>query len=162
VLKAAIHLVSPCPLTACDPTGDANVSVSDAQRVLFRSVGLLPNLVCALPIVLRVDQAVSLGSLAFDVNYGPTNESFLGTGINVDCTPLVPGANATFSNDCDAAALTIDVSVPGGFVGPADLAECRFRAVTAKPSESSFSIDVLESTGPTGNPVPPPALDLDY
>jgi len=46
VLKSAIHLVSPCPLSACDPTGDALVSVSDAQRVLFKSVGLIPNLVC--------------------------------------------------------------------------------------------------------------------
>jgi hypothetical protein len=162
VLKAGIHLVSPCPLTACDPTGDANVSVSDAQRVLFKSVGLLQNLVCALPITLRVDQAVSLGSVAFDVNYGATGESFLGEGIAVDCTPLVGGATASFSNDCDAEALTIDVAVPGGFVGPVDLAECRFRAVNAKPASSSFSIDVLASTGPSGNPVPPPALDLDY
>jgi hypothetical protein len=162
ILKAAINLVSPCPLTACDPTSDAKVSVSDAQRVLFRSVGLIPELICAFPIVLRVDQAVLLGSVAFDVHYGATNESFLGAGVEVDCVPLVSGANATFTNDCDAEALTIDVSVPGGFAGPIDLAECRFRAVTAKPSESDFSFNVFDSTGPAGNPVPPPALDLDY
>ncbi len=46
LLKAAINLVSPCPLQACDCTGDDRVSVSDAQRVLFRSVGLLTSLVC--------------------------------------------------------------------------------------------------------------------
>ena len=162
VLKAAIRLVSPCPLTACDPTGDAKVRVSDAQHVLFKSVGLMPNLVCALPITLRVDQAVSLGSVAFDVNYGATGGSFLGEGIAVDCTPLVGGATASFSNDCDSEALTIDVAVPGGFAGPVDLAECRFRAVNEKPDAAAFSIQVHESTGPTGNPVPPPALDLEY
>ena len=46
VLKSAIGLVSPCPLLACDPTVDTVVSVSDSQRVLFRSVGLLAQLVC--------------------------------------------------------------------------------------------------------------------
>jgi len=162
VLKAAIRLVSPCPLTACDPTGDALVTVGDAQRVLFKSVGLIPNLVCALPITLHVDQTISLNSMAFDVNYGATGESFLNTDLAVDCTPLVGGATATFSNDCTTETLTIDVAVPGGFTGPVDLAKCRFRAVNAKPDSDHFSIDVLQSTGPTGNPVPPPALDLDY
>jgi hypothetical protein len=46
LLKYAIGLVSPCPLLACDPTVDAVVSVSDSQRVLFRSVGLLAQLTC--------------------------------------------------------------------------------------------------------------------
>lgn len=46
LLKHAIGLVSPCPLLACDPTVDAVVSVSDSQRVLFRSVGLLAQLTC--------------------------------------------------------------------------------------------------------------------
>jgi hypothetical protein len=46
LLKHAIGLVSPCPLLACDPNVDAVVSVSDSQRVLFRSVGLLAQLMC--------------------------------------------------------------------------------------------------------------------
>ena len=46
VLKASVGLISPCPLLACDPTVDAFVSVSDVQRVLYRAVGLLAQLVC--------------------------------------------------------------------------------------------------------------------
>jgi hypothetical protein len=46
VLKSSIGITSPCPLLACDPTVDSVVSVSDSQRILFRSVGLLGHLVC--------------------------------------------------------------------------------------------------------------------
>jgi hypothetical protein len=46
VLKSSIGVVSPCPLLACDTTTDFVVTVSDSQRVLFRSVGLLAQLVC--------------------------------------------------------------------------------------------------------------------
>jgi hypothetical protein len=162
VLKAAIGIVSTCPLTACDPSSDASVTVSDAQRILFKSVGLLPDLVCALPITLRVDQAVTLGSVSFDVEYGATTESFLGEGSEVVCDGLVGGATATFANDCDNELLTITVTRPGGFTGPRDLAECRFRAVSAKPSLNDFSINVGGATAPGGNPVPPPTLAMEY
>jgi hypothetical protein len=47
VLKASINLVGPCPLAACDTSNDAAVTVSDALRILYRSVGLVPELVCA-------------------------------------------------------------------------------------------------------------------
>jgi hypothetical protein len=160
VLQAAIKLVSPCPLTACDPTGDASVTVSDSQRILFNAIGLMPDLVCAFPITLRVDQTVTLGSVSFDVSYGATDESFLGEGSEVVCEQLVSGATATFVNDCDNEKLTITVAQPAGFTGPGDLAECRFRAVSAKPSPTAFSINVGGATA-DGNPFPP-ALSLDY
>lgn len=162
VLKAAIGLVSPCPLTACDATNDASVTVSDAQHILFRSVGLVSELICALPVTLRVDDAVSLGSVVFDVAYAATNTSFLGEGTAVVCTPLVSGVTASFDNDEASQELAISVSRPGGFTGPVDLAECRFRAVTAKPDIEDFAITVGGATAPGGAPVPPPALTLEY
>lgn len=162
VLKAAINLVAPCPLTACDASSDASVTVSDAQRILFHVVGLVPDLVCALPITLRIEDPVTLGSVMLEVAYGATNESFLGEGGGVVCDPLLGGVTATFDNDAVAESLTVSLSRPGGFTGPVDLAECMFRAVDEKPDPDDFQIAIDGATAPGGAPVPPPALTLDY
>jgi len=163
VLKAGIGLLADCPLLACDANGDGSVSVGDAQRILAASIGLPSELSCALKITVSLDQAVSIGSLQLDIDYAATGDTFLGAGSSVACTGLAgAGSIAAFNNDVETGILTVGIISTVGVNGPADIAECRFRASAQLPASTDFIVTVAEAADASGTAVAAPAVSLSY
>jgi hypothetical protein len=162
ILAFAVGAINRCELGRCDTTGDGRVTASDAQRALFEAVALPSELRCAVPVRLGVLDTMVLGSLGFEVHYGATGSSFLGSGTAVACVGLLPGTTVTFDNDADADTLRVTASSPAGIGGPVDVAECQFRERDDLPALDAFTPQVTSATGVDGVPVSPPSIALRF
>jgi hypothetical protein len=162
VLRAAVGLVSDCPLTRCDASGDGQVTVADSQRILFVSVSLPATLECTVPLYVQVAGGGVYGTLSVEIDYAATGESFLWEDGAVDCSGMIGGAGSlTFDNDAGSEMLAVDLVSAGGVGAPADLAVCRFRGRDV-PASGEFSATVVDARDPGGSPVTPPAVAVTF
>jgi len=103
-------------------------------------------------VTVRLDDAVSVGSLQFNVDYSATGGDFDGSGGSVSCTDQT-GSIATFFDDdagtVDAAYLTF-----AGFTGPTNLAICSMTAPVA-PLPTDFVVTVTDGSDPLTTPLNP-------
>lgn len=162
ILMFAVGGIDRCELGSCDTTGDGRVTASDAQRALFEAVALPVELRCTLPVRFGILDAMLLGSLSFEVQYGATGSSFLGSGTTVACVGLLPETTLTFENDAEGDTLRVTASSLAGIGGPVDVAECQFRERAELPEPEAFTPQVTSATGIDGSPVGPPSIGLRF
>jgi hypothetical protein len=103
-------------------------------------------------VVFRATDAVTFGALEWFTTY--SGGSFAGTGASVECTSLVSGALAAFSDNDATKTLDSGLISLDGFTGPLDVATCTFVA-TETPSLSNFNIVVFDASGPDLKPIEP-------
>jgi hypothetical protein len=103
-------------------------------------------------VTVRLDDAVSVGSLQYDIDYSATGGDFNGSGGSVDCTDQT-GSVATFFDD-DAGGVNAAYLTFVGFTGPTNLAICTMTA-PAVPSTSDFVVTVTDGSDPFTNPLSP-------
>lgn len=84
-----------------------------------------------------------IGALQFDVAFHGGSGRFLGSGDQVDCTPLVDALVA--ANHDDECRAKIGLVSLDGIRTPASIMRCGFRAAEA-PSPSDFRIDVTDAS----------------
>jgi len=85
----------------------------------------------------------SVGSLSFNVDFTGSSGAFAVSDQLADCTNLV--TNSALAASVIAGQLRIGVISLDGFDTPADIARCRFIAVTA-PTSDEFNINVTGAT----------------
>lgn len=104
-----------------------------------------------------LDDAVTLGSLGIEIDYGSAGGNFAGRGSNVDCTsPLTSAGGLVSFHDSDASAQLNFAGISAtGFSGPMIIATCTFLAPGAPPSPGDFVIDVVDAATPDFQPVEP-------
>jgi hypothetical protein len=101
---------------------------------------------------IHLDDAVSVGSLQYDVDYSGTGGALNGSGGSVECTDLT-GSIATFFDD-DAGMLDAAYLSFVGFNGPTDLATCNMTAATV-PNPIDFAATVTDGSDPFTTPFNP-------
>lgn len=101
---------------------------------------------------IHLDDAVSVGSLQFDLDYSGTGGDLYGSGSSVECTDLT-GSIATYVDD-DAGSLNSAYVSFTGFHGPTGLARCNMSAPTI-PSPTDFVVTVTDGSDPFATPLTP-------
>jgi len=162
ILLHAVGSQIACLPGRCDTTGDGRITASDAQRALFEAVQLPIALSCELTVTLRLDDAVTVGSIDLAVDYSATDSTFRGEGAVVECTNLT-AAVASFDNDTSTSTLTAQLTSVAGIVGPADLAECTFRLRDAVPDPADLAVQVTQAADTGSQPlVPLPSVSSSF
>ncbi len=163
VLRAAVGIPEICEYSRCDSNGDGSLSASDAQSILQSAVGQSIVLDCSLDVMLRLDDAVTLGQLDLSVDYSATGDTFVGEATAASCAVVIGGGVvATFDNDTQAESLSVSLSSAGTFSGPFNLAECDFFHRVATPNPGDFVIQVVGAQDGGGSPVAPPSVSVNY
>ncbi len=99
-------------------------------------------------ISLRLDDAVTFGSLTFTLDYSAASGEMVGSGPDVQCAividALIAGVGLAAYNDDDSnRILTAGFLSTGGATGPVDLATCTFNG--SQPTAGDFAIIVTEA-----------------
>ncbi len=162
ILYGAVGLVADCDNGHCDADGDGRVTATDARKVLRAAIGVSEEaLDCSLPIIFRLEDAVVVGALQIAVDYSATGATFVGSGDRVWCASLAgDGVLASFNNAVDSSQLIVGLVSPAGIAGPADLFTCAFRQGAQAPRPEDFVVDVVDVSGPDGQPIDPPAIGV--
>ncbi len=163
VLDGAIGLSVNCSQSRCDVDGDARVTATDARLVLTNSVGLGGALECWLPVVISLDDAVSVGALQFDIDYSATGSTFVGDADGVYCATL--GDNETFAsynNDSEAGLLHVALVSVDPITGPLPLIACSFYQGDGGFVADDFVVSVLDATDTSARPISLPGLSVAY
>lgn len=105
-------------------------------------------------ITFRLADAVTVGSLQWQADYGDAPGEIPGQGQFASCTNLASGAIAAFTDDDAQSKLDYGVISVDGIDGPADLLRCDFEA-TSVPSVQDFDITVSEASDPDLVPLVP-------
>ncbi len=106
-------------------------------------------------IVFGLDDAVTLGSLQFAIDYSNAPGEFAGTGAAVDCIALVEGALASANDQENIKRLDAGLISLGGFAGPMNVMSCAF-----EPSNTPVPGDFLVAVIAAGTPEPLPVIPL--
>jgi hypothetical protein len=101
--------------------------------------------------------AVTLGPIQVEVDYGNAGGSFVGDGADVECTsPLTAGgAFVAFADFSATAQLNFAAITATSYTGPTRLADCVFLAPDAAPSADGFIVTVVDAATPDLQPVVP-------
>ena len=118
-------------------------------------------------LAVSLDDAVSVGGMVVEVDYGNARGRFVATSTGVDCTPgpgLVNTGGVFVSNDRKqdrVLALGFVFASGRGLDGPAAIATCRFDSADPDPVAGDFSVAIPEASDVDGVPLsPPPAVSL--
>ena|GEM_PF-6620353 len=100
---------------------------------------------------LRLDDAVTFGSLTFTLDYSAASGEMVGSGPDVQCAividALIAGVGLSAFNDDDPnRILTAGFLSTGGGTGPVELATCTFNG--SQPAVGDFVITVTEAVAP--------------
>jgi hypothetical protein len=96
--------------------------------------------------------SAAVGALQWSVNYAATGGEFLGSGANVECASLVPGALPAFNDREDVDTLNLGLIALTPFSAPVVVAECSF-VVSSPPQVSDFVVTIEDATDTDGIPV---------
>ena len=151
----AVGLRADCDPGRCDTSGDGATTVTDSQILLLNVVGLPVEVSCMRAVVVRLDDAVTLGALDFEIDYSATDSAFLGEGTSVDCTSLLVGPAVAFDNDSAAGKLSVSVAEAAGFSGPTDIATCNLRERTTVATAADLVVEVIDASDPGAQSVTP-------
>ena len=112
------------------------------------------NLDCTL--VFRLNDGSTVGALQWDTDYNNAPGQFVGSAGNVECSALPGAGDVIFvPNDKEnLKVLTIGMTGTTPFTGPANIAECRFKASVA-PETGNYSITVVDAADGEGTPISP-------
>lgn len=99
-----------------------------------------------------LDDAVSVGSIQYDVDYSATGGDLNGSGAAVECADLT-GSIATFSDD-DAGTLDAAYLSFAGFTGPTGMATCNLTAPVV-PLVTDFVVNITDGSDPFTAPLNP-------
>ncbi|MBI5503226.1 MAG: DUF4215 domain-containing protein [Deltaproteobacteria bacterium] len=109
--------------------------------------------------VVRLDNAVELGSLQLTANYAAASGSFaLNQQGSVDCTNDVLTASGLFNDDVDARVLGATFISIEGFSGPATIAHCAFTNDSGVLAPEDFTVHVVDAAAPDGSPPATPPV----
>ncbi len=106
-------------------------------------------------VTVAVTSGDNLGALQYDVDYSSADGEFFRQGGNVDCISLVAGGFAAFNDRDNVRTLTGAVISLSGFVGPTDVARCRFDSDDPAIGPTSFPLAVVDASDPGLNPRSP-------
>jgi len=99
--------------------------------------------------------AVTLGSLQWEIDYATAPGEFVGSGEAVQCVNKVTTAlGMKQDKDAERKVVTALISL-AGFAGPSVLSECQFLADVV-PDVNDFVITVIDAANPSLQPVNPP------
>ena len=104
-----------------------------------------------------LEDAVTIGALQVEVDYGAAGGDFVGSAAAVSCSwSATAGGVLSSFGDVDASSQLNFAAISGtGFSGPVTLASCTFAASGPAPVESDFAITVVEAHGPGLAPIAP-------
>ncbi len=160
ILLAAVGTETDCPLAACDLDGNDRVTVTDARLALWRAVGLSALAACppAQYVVFALADHRTVGALQLSIDYTDAAGSFAISGDETGCTTLVAGGFAVYNNDLASRRLAMAFVSVGGFVGPRDLARCRYFSDDGSRF-AALAVQVTDASAPDLTPLdPPPAI----
>ena len=97
---------------------------------------------------LRLDDAVTFGSLTFTLDYSTASGEMVGSGADVQCAIILDALLAgvglsAFNDDESTRIITAGFLSPGGGTGPVELATCTFNG--SQPTAGDFTIIVTEA-----------------
>ena len=147
--QAAIDAPTPTSTSTTSTTATTTSTTLDGGGLYTVSFGL--------------DDAITVGSLQLELDYGGADGGFAGSGASVTCASRLPGGGGlVVFSDVDASAqLNFAMLAPAGFTGPAALANCTFIASGAVPAPGDFVITVLEANAVDGSAIAPvPAVSV--
>ena len=111
----------------------------------------LPTDICDWELSLRLDDAVTFGSLTFTLDYSTASGEMVGVGSDVQCAmttdALLAGVGlSAFNDDESNRIITAGFLSTGGGTGPVDLAACVFAG--SRPVSGDFAVVVTEAVAP--------------
>jgi len=105
-------------------------------------------------VVLRVTEAMALGSLQLTLDYTKASGSFaLNLQDKVDCTNDVLTAVSEFADNVDTRHLGATFISIDGFSGPATVAHCTFTDDSGTLVPEDFTVNVVDADAPGGAPL---------